>query len=423
MISPAPPVADLTLPWDAADAAPTIDPIEQFTAARARHGDTFGLRSGDRDYLVTFSPTGMQSFYGLEESEASKGVADWRMLRRKVGDDLFRGRRTLPHDMFGRSDAERYRHVLAHAIRTELDLLGNDGEFEIFGWTRRLGHRLGLASWGAPTFVDHADFDALVTHLDLLDPSDVFVRPDISPQRNAVDQALEAAVELIGSMSADSGNAYDHGWGDIVARWADQPDGVARRGAALDLILVHLGSMSNLFAATGWMIVDLLSHPAICHQALGDTALLEGCALESTRLAQRSIMLREVVAEYVLFDTGDQVYEVGRGTTIATLLPVLNTSAAPGLDRYDPSRWSRRRLISAPGSSAPEPRELVTAFGHGRHSCPAQPFSLHAMCASAAALLESFELTPRFDTVEPQRVQIGGVARSQTPCMVTYHRR
>lgn len=58
------------------------------------------------------------------------------------------------------------------------------------------------------------------------------------------------------------------------------------------------------------------------------------------------------------------------------MLPLLNTTAAPGLYEYDTDRWQRRRLRDEaviPG------RELVTASGHGSHTCSAQPFSLAAM--------------------------------------------
>ena len=64
---------------------------------------------------------------------------------------------------------------------------------------------------------------------------------------------------------------------------------------------------------------------------------------------------------------------------------------------------------------------LVTAFGHGRHSCPAQPFSLAAMTAAMTHLLREYQMTPRW-TSHPQPVgaQIGGVARAEGPCLVDY---
>ena len=134
-------------------------------------------------------------------------------------------------------------------------------------------------------------------------------------------------------------------------------------------------------------------------------------------MAQRSIMSRFVLDPVTLSD-GSQTFEVARGATIATLLPLTNTSSAPGYDTWDPSRWSRRRL--ADPSSLPAV-ELVTVFGHGKHTCPAQPFSLAAMTATMMMLLSTFEWIPRWDRrPTPVAAQIGGVARAEGPCPVAY---
>ncbi len=131
-------------------------------------------------------------------------------------------------------------------------------------------------------------------------------------------------------------------------------------------------------------------------------------------------MTRAVLSP-VRFDTGEVTYQVPPGWTIATLLPLLNTSAAPGLQHWDPDRWNRHRLIDQNTLTSPM---LVTAFGHGKHSCPAQPFSLSAITAATTALLGDYQMTPRW-TSHPQPVpaQIGGVARAQGPCLVDYARR
>ena len=116
------------------------------------------------------------------------------------------------------------------------------------------------------------------------------------------------------------------------------------RGIALDVALIHIASMSNLAAALGWALVDLLEHPSQLERIrFGDNDFAQSCALESTRLAQRSIMTRTVLSP-VGFDTGEVTYQVPPGWNIATLLPLLNTSAAPGLERWDPDRWTRHRL-------------------------------------------------------------------------------
>jgi hypothetical protein len=54
----------------------------------------------------------------------------------------------------------------------------------------------------------------------------------------------------------------------------------------LDVALIHVASMSNLMAALGWTLVDLLEHPAELDAVIGgDGELAQHCALESTRLA------------------------------------------------------------------------------------------------------------------------------------------
>ena len=117
-------------------------------------------------------------------------------------------------------------------------------------------------------------------------------------------------------------------------------------------------------------------------------------------------------------DTGDQTYRVPAGWTIATLLPLLNTSAAPDLQHWNPDRWHRYRLADT--ASLPSPM-LVTAFGHGKHSCPAQPFSLAAMTAAMTRLLNTYDMTPSWPHYpRPVPAQIGGVARSADPCPVDY---
>ena len=131
------------------------------------------------------------------------------------------------------------------------------------------------------------------------------------------------------------------------------------------------------------------------------------------------------MARYVLgpvtLDVGDATLEIGAGATVATLLPLTNTSAAPGLDEWRPDRWNRRRLADTSALAAPE---LVTAFGHGRHTCPAQPFSLAAMTTAVIRLLSTYEIEPAWaDHPVPVPAQIGGVARAAGPCPITYRRR
>ncbi|MFI5508683.1 cytochrome [Mycobacterium sp. NPDC051804] len=417
---PEPQVAEgVGLPWDVS----VDDAVAAIAAARARHGDTFAVSSGDDNYLFTFSPVGVESFYALPEEKASKGVADYVMLRRKLPDEIFDGRRLLPTSLFRRDDVASYLSNLDHALTQTVAELGSEGTVELFGLTRRLGHRMGLASWAGPASAEGDSFERLVRAFETLDGSDAFVHPDAMAAVAASDKraeraALEDIVAVIETVASTSDSSEDDLFGRITAAWASESDDLRLRGIALDVALIHIASMSNLMAALGWALVDLLEHPMQAQRvANGDQEFAQRCALESTRLAQRSIMSRAVLAPVDL-DTGDQTYRVPAGWTIATLLPLLNTSAAPDLQDWKPDRWHRYRLADA--ASLPSPM-LVTAFGHGKHSCPAQPFSLAAMTAAMTRLLNTYEMTPTWPNYpRPVPAQIGGVARSADPCPVDY---
>lgn len=420
------PVADgVGLPWD----VPVDDAVGAVGRARTEYGDNFVVRSGGDDYLFTFSPTGVESFYALLEDAASKGLADYLMLRRKLPDEVFAGRRLLPSALFRRDDVTSYLANLDRALDAGEDELGAHGCVDVFALTRRLGHRMGLASWAGPGCADGDAFERLVRAFDVLDGSDAFVHPDAMAAVAASDKRAErAALDDVADVVEDAVRKHDSGavvdeglFGRIVDAWASEPAGPRLRGIAMDVALIHVASMSNLMTALGWAIVDLLVHPEELRRvAAGDRDLAQRCALESTRLAQRSIMARTVL-EPVIFDTGEGVVDVPRGWTIATLLPLLNTSVAPGLQTWDPNRWHRHRLADVGALASPM---SVTAFGHGRHSCPAQPFSLSAMTMAMTRVLGRYDVTPGWDEYPtPVRAQIGGVARCARACPVEYVRR
>ena len=264
---PEPPVAEGTgLPWDVS----VDDAVATIAAARARHGDTFAVQSGDDHYLFTFSPAGVESFYGLAEEKASKGVADYLMLRRKLPDEIFDGRRILPTSLFRRDDVASYLANLDRALEHTVTELGPDGVVDLFGLTRRLGHRMGLASWAGPGSAEGDSFERLVVAFETLDGSDAFVHPDAmaavaasgkQAERAALDEVVAVVETAVRRMT--SGDVGDEDlFGRIVDAWSSEPDDVRIRGIGLDVALIHIASMSNLMAALGWALVDLLEHPA-----------------------------------------------------------------------------------------------------------------------------------------------------------------
>jgi cytochrome P450 len=421
-ISPVPPRADLVLPWDDASA---VNPVGALADARAELGDTFGVVSGRDHYLFVFSPEALRTFYALPERDASKGIADYRMLVRKLPEELFTGVRTMAHDLFGAQDVETYLDHLDHALDLELAGLGDEGTIDAFGFARRVGHRLGLACWIGDHAAEPPWFDRLVAELDQLDGADAFVHParmtavaagGKQAERAALARFENAVGELLADPSRDRSGFLD----EIARRWADADEPERTQGIARDVVLLHIATMTNLFAALGWTLAQLALSPAVLARvAGGDAALLERCALESTRLGQCSVMLRTILND-VEIDDGTTTYRLSPGVTLATMLALTNPTSAPGLDRYDPDRWDGRRLRDEHLLPA---RESVTTFGHGSHRCPAQRFSLSAITRTVRRLVTSYELEPRFTTLRAMPDQIGGVARAADPCPIAYRRR
>src|SRR6185436_15979889 len=143
-----PPHSGGILPWIGAGLGLLRNPTEFFRRTRARLGDTFVVDAFGYRLFCVFSPEGVRRLYALEEHEASFGLATFELvIRRKVPLELLAGRRTLPHDLFGKQDVEDYLDSLESAVALQIDELGDAGTFEVFALARRLGHRLGLTAW------------------------------------------------------------------------------------------------------------------------------------------------------------------------------------------------------------------------------------------------------------------------------------
>lgn len=412
----------MSLPWDDPDQS---DPVAALAAARAELGDTFEIESGRDRYLFVFSPAALRAFYALAERDASKGLADYRMLVRKLPSELFTGVRTLAHDLFGAQDVETYLGHLDHALDLELAELGPKGSLDAFGLARRVGHRLGLACWIGDTAAGPPWFDRLVADLDQLDGADAFVHPArmsaVASNDKQAERAALARFELAVGELLDQPDRDPSGFlGEIARRWADTEDPGRTQGIARDVVLLHVATMTNLFAALGWTIAQLALHPAVLARVVaGETGLLERCALESTRIGQCSVMLRTVMQDVEIHD-GHTTYRLAPGVTLATMLALTNTTSAPGFERYDPDRWDGRRLRD---EQLLPTREAVTTFGFGPHRCPAQRFSLSAITRTVKRLADGYDLRAQFDAVRPIPEQIGGVGRAADPCPIVYSQR
>lgn len=415
-ITPLPPVVG-GLPRIGAGLPLLWNPTAFFRRARERHGDTFVTDAFGFRLLCLFSPEGVRSLYAQPEKHASFGLATYTLIKFKMPEELLFGRRVTPHQLFGRDLTESYLGALDEAMDAELATLGDSGTFEVFAQMRRVAHRLGLSSWGGPAMA--ARLQELVPLLDALDSAEAFVRPVQAFRTAATQQRREkAAMRELDRIVGEVLSTDPTGLASIVAAWDTEPEPARTCGIARDLVLIHLGSLSNLYAALSWTLVNLLLHPDLLARVRdGDDTLLEQCANESIRIAQRSITLRQVLRP-VDIDDGRQTYRAGPGTFLATMLSVTNTTAAPGLSAFDPDHYLQRRLtVELPA------KELVSTFGHKWHTCPAARFSITAIRVALRRLLDDYDVAPLFTQVQPRRQQIGGVSRAAGPVRVRYTRR
>lgn len=427
-IHPLPPRAPGHLPWIGAGLGLLRDPTAFFTRSRRAVGDTFVADAFGYRLFCVFSPAGVRALYALAERDASKGLADFALLRHKLPDEMWSGRRNRPHELFGGEQTETWIEHVVTAVDLALAELGDAGTVELFAWTRTLGHRVGLAAWAGAEAASPVYLPTLARSLDALDASESFVHPARAlrtwatgkrRERRAL-RELEAVMAEIVRARAANPSTPDDLLARIIASWHDVDPATREIGVARDVVLIHMGSQSNLYAAMAWTLMALLARPALLARVRdGDHALLEACASEAIRMAQRSITLRQVCRD-VDFDDGERTYRLARGTFVTTMLSVTNTTVAPGLDAFEPSRWAGRRLADADALAA---RELVSTFGHGRHACPAQRFSIAAIRVAVGALCRRFDLTPGWTGVAPLRQQLGGVARADRPCPLAYRAR
>ena len=424
-----PPVAPGALPWLRSGIGLLRNPTTFFASTRAALGDTFFVEAFGYRMFCVFSPMGVKALYDLPEAQASFGLATYRLVfENKLPLELVSGRRNRPHDLFGGDDVEHYLDLLEAAVGVELEQLGDTGRFEIFEECHRLGHRIGLATWVGEEAATPESLARLMPLFDRLDSAASFVRPlelfrtrltNKAGERRALANIEGIIGEILRARSTRDDSPDDF-LAQIERSFSDLPDEQRYVEVARDIILIHLGAQSNLPAALAWTLIDLLLHPEILERVReGDDDLLERCANESIRLAQRSLTLREVIVPIEIEDE-KQRYRLAPGVLVATMLSVTNTSAGPDLDRFDPSRYAGRRL--APHVDV-EGRERVSTFGHGRHSCPAQRFAISAIRIAIRRLVDRYDLAPLFETAAPRRRQLGAVARAEQPCWVEYSRR
>lgn len=429
-ISPMPLRTTGALPWIRAGRRLLRNPTAFFTECRAEMGDTFVVDAFGYRLFCVFSAPGVRSLWALPEETASKALADLTLLSHKAPIELFEGRRTFPHDLFAKDDVRAYLGNLQSAVDLELAGLGDSGVIEAFAFAKRLAHRMGMASWGGEEAASAKYLPTLAALFDRLDMSESFVHPHKAlltiatrkaRERAAMHEIEEIFAEILrGRSTREAPHGNESLFDRICESWAHVPSPEREIGIARDVIVIHMGSQSNLFAAMAWTLIFLLAHPeAIEEIRAGNDAILNPFSHEAIRMTQRSIVLRRVVTP-IDFEDGNQTHRLPPGTLLTTMMSVTNTTAAPWLAKFDVSNYRGSAFTRSKELATPE---LVTTYGHGKHTCPAHRFSTSAITQAVGELVRHFDLEPRYKGPRPRPRQLGGVARADRACKIAYTRR
>jgi cytochrome P450 len=447
LVTPAPPVAGGGLPGVGHLVPFLRNPTTFLAAQRARLGDTFLLEVAGFTLFCVFGPVGLRSLYALAEDDASFGEATRTLLGLKLPPELQAGDLAMFQHLFNRERMESYLAHIDAAVDDTIAELGREGTFEIFATSKRVVHRIGFRCWAGREAASAPYFEPLVACFERIDPEQAFVHPASllwtivtrkAPERRALRRAA-ALLATIWDARRRDGRREDDMLEQLHALFAGDADAARHERVAKNVMILHLASLANLYASLGWTLVNLLLHPehrtAVEAEAaalaarydgrhlrdqrpLAEMALLESCAMESIRLAQRSITLRKVMRPCPV-ETDQGAFTLAPGVFVTTLLSVTNT-AYDTLDRFDPRHYDRGRLaehVRVPG------KEVVSTFGHGRHACVGERFATSAMKIAVLRLLDAFELTPAFSRATAPAGQMGAVARAAEPCPVRYRRK
>ncbi len=416
------------VPWVGAGVGLLRDPTRFLADTRARVGETFVLEAFGFELLFVFSPAGVKSLYKLPESHASFAAATRTLIGFKLPDALLGGDMGMFHRLFVRDRVDGYLAHMRDAVRADLAALGDVGELEIFAHMKTLVHRVAFRCWAGREAASPRWLGQLIELFERIDPEEAFVHPGrmfvTFATRKAPERRALAEIECILATIRRERLRTGHREGDMLESlheaYADAPERERDALVARDIVILHLASQSNLYAALSWTLVNLLLRPSLfaAVRDADDPTLLEQCAHESIRVAQRSITLRKVVQPCDVHD-GDSTWRVDPGVFVATMLSV-NNSAFPGLQRFDPAHYDKHKVAASVGLPTPE---VVSTFGHHTHACPGRRFAIAAIRTVVSEWLAALELAPQFAGATPKREQIGAVARADAPCVVRYRKR
>lgn len=426
------------------------NPLLFFQNARKKYGETFIIYMFGLKLFCVFSPTGLQSLYGVRENDASFTEATRGLLGLKLPPEVIaEGDLRKFHAGLRRPLLTKYYEYTAAAATALLATLPQSGQLELFSHMKELMHRVGFACWVGPEALTQHNFTRLVAAFEELDPESSFkdlgslfttIATGKRHERAAMATLTDVLTEIWDARARAGGEAVEDNLTSLHALHAGDPEENVL--VARDVFHFHLASLANMYAAMSWVFVRLLSSPtwlarvrseiAAAEEQHGlefylDAAVLSGamptleqCMQESLRLAQQSITLRKVMRPVTLA-TERGTFNIPPGYLLTTLLSATNCdpthlpNAMPDStpETFNPDRYHAAKLVGGEQFG-------VSTFGHGVHACPGQRFALDVTKLVVTLYFRHLSLVPQFTDVGIPATSVGAIGRADRECFVKF---
>lgn len=442
-VGPQPPIVRGSLPFIGAGIDWLKNPKEFLNQKRKEVGDIFILEAFGLKLFFVFSPDGLKDFYSVPETEASFQQATRGFLGFKVPEELMAGTLNVILPVLNRNFQSSWLQIFNDTMDEEFNSHPGRFSFDIFKWTKKMVHKSGFRAWIGEEAVQ-PDMLAKITSLyESLDPEQGFTDMSslvstIVTRRSKEKSSLEKLVKIFEDIYRNRKEKKGDLFESLHEGYATLPEHKRFRQVAIDIIVIHMASQSNLFAAIAWTVINLILYPEYSDavrkgndeladkfgpdfiknaNALAQMDLLEQCFHESIRLAQQSLTLRLVGKPIKIQD-----YTVVPGYYIATLLSCLNLQQDHFKDdasQFLPEKHYLRGGKINPECIVPGATYAISTFGHGPHTCPGQRFAILLAKTIVSRLFEGAELSVKDRNIKIIETQMGAVGRPTAPVLVT----
>lgn len=328
-----------------------------------------------------------------------------------------------------------YVELMAAETSAWLDMLGDEGEFELWEALQSLSMRIAASTlMGAEIRARIEEFVPL--YEDLAGGMDFVLPPNLPlPRFRRRDRARRDLFELIQPMIAERQRNPEK-YPDFLCTLAHATEADGRTLEAETIVGLSLLTLFTAYIATAaqsaWSLILLLQHPHYLNLVLrelktvlgDDPRTLSVEALDGLerlgRALKESERLRPVFSHYARYNA--RSYEHGGFHVPRGYLTMICPAVAHRLPEVfsDPDRFDPERFAPDRAEDRRTPHGLI-GFGGGFYRCPGMMFGTNEMKVSLSLLLGRYSL--ELVDPDPRPNYDIGIVRPAPPCRIRYRRR